>query len=47
VRLGRHLASGAVAALQLFDERKADAKYVRNRALRAKPARVGRQDLLW
>jgi len=41
VRLGRDLTSGAVAAQELLDKGKADAKNVGNRTLRAKLALVG------
>jgi hypothetical protein len=46
VRLGCNGASGAMAALQLLDKGKADAKDVGESALRAKPSLVGVQDFL-
>jgi hypothetical protein len=46
VRLGCQLTSGAVAAQELLDTGKADAKDVGHRRLRAKPALAGVQDFL-
>jgi hypothetical protein len=41
VRLGDHVASRAVAAQELLDKGKADAKDVGNRLLRAQPSLPG------
>lgn len=46
VRLGCHLASGAVAGQQRFNAGQADAKNVGDHTRRAKPARVGMEDVL-
>ena len=46
VRFGCNSASGAVAAQQLLDKGKADAKEVGESTLRANPALVGVQDFL-
>ena len=46
VRLGCHRTSGAVAAQELLDKGKADAKELGNCLLRAKPALASVQDFL-
>jgi hypothetical protein len=46
VRLGCNVASGAMAAQELLDKGKDDAKDVGNRLLRAKPSLPGMQDFL-
>jgi hypothetical protein len=46
VRLRCHVTSGALAAQELLDKGKADAKDGGNRLLRAKPALTGLQDFL-
>jgi hypothetical protein len=46
VRLGCNFTRGAVAAQELLDKGKADAKDIGNRLLRAEPALTGMQDFL-
>jgi hypothetical protein len=46
VRLGGYRASRTVAAQELLNKRKADAKHVGNRLLRAEPTLAGMQDFL-
>jgi len=46
MRLGCNVASGAVAAQELLDKGKADAKDVGNRTLRAQPSLPGMEDFL-